>query len=272
MIAEYRESSGFKKAVTFSMSAHLALFIVVLLSPHVPKPSRKEMIHYVSVVSFPGGGSGSGGPARSGGGEEKIAETPLPERETLKDLTTPQRFEQEPPSSLRHPVKKPGKEPARKAEKKAVIQKSQKVPKKTEPGLGKEAGSGSGSGIKIGGGGGPGEGLGSGAGFRSEYSSQIGLSNFPFTYYLQIILDRISGRWYTSLIDPGIKGDFQATVHFKIHRNGQISDLKIQETSGIRSLDLSAQRAVQNAAPFPPLPRDYEEEFLVIYLIFEHSK
>jgi TonB family protein len=242
MIAKERESSTFNKAVTFSMSAHLALFIVVLLSPHVPKPARKEMIHYVSVVSFPGGGSGSGG------GEEKIAEAPLPERETLKDLTTPQRFEQEPPSSLRHPVKKPGKEPARKAEKKAVIQKSQKVPQKTKPVLGKEAGSGSGSGIKIGGGGGPGADLGSGAGFRSEYSSQIGLSNFPFTYYLQIILDRISGRWYTSLIDPGIKGDFQATVHFKIHRNGQISDLKIQETSGIRSLDLSAQRAVQNAS------------------------
>lgn len=254
------------------MSAHLALFIFVLLSPQIPKPSKKEMIHYVSVVSLPEGGGGSGGPARSGGGKAKIAETPLPERETLKDLTTPQRSEEEPSSSLRHPVKKPKKEPVRKAEKKAVIQKPQKVSSKTEPGLGKETGSGSASGIKIGGGGSPGEELGSGAGFRSEYSSQIGLSNFPFTYYLQIILDRISGRWYTSLIDPGIKGDFQATVHFKIHRSGQISDLKIKETSGIRSLDLSAQRAVQNASPFPPLPRDYEEEFLVIYLIFEHSK
>lgn len=272
MIASDRESSAFKNAVILSMTAHLVLFIFILFSPHLPKPQRKEMIHYVSVVSFPGGGSGSGGPAGRGRGDEKIAQTTLPERETLKDLTTPEKFDQPQPSSLRHPVKKPEKELTPKADKKAAIQKPQKVPPKTEPGLEKEGSGTSGSGIKIGGGGGPGEGLGSEAGFRSEYSSQIGLSNFPFTYYLRIILDRVSSRWYTSLIDPGIKGNFQATVHFKIHRNGQISDLRIKETSGIRSLDLSAQRAVQNAAPFPPLPRDYEEEFLVIYLIFEHSK
>jgi len=31
-------------------------------------------------------------------------------------------------------------------------------------------------------------------------------------------------------------------------------------------------RAIQTSAPFPPLPREYKDEYLGIHLIFEHSK
>jgi len=51
-----------------------------------------------------------------------------------------------------------------------------------------------------------------------------------------------------------------------------VSDLKVEESSGITPLDLSALRAVKASSPFPPLPRDYDEPYLVIHLIFEHSK
>jgi len=270
MTALDRDRSAFKMAIAFSLTAHLALFLLLFLSPHLPKPSRKEMIHYVNVVSFPGGGGGGAG------GKEELAETALPKRETLRDLTTASKLAQEPTSSLKYPVEKPKKETKAEQEKKAVIQKQQKASEATETASGAEAGSGSGSGsgtgsgsgVRIGGGGGS----GSGPGFSSAFSSQIGLSNFPFTYYLQIIIDRVSSNWFTSLVDPGISGSFQATAYFKIHKDGQISDLRIEETSGIRSLDMSALRAVQSSAPFPPLPKDYEGEYLVIYLIFEHSK
>ncbi|MGD9345010.1 MAG: TonB C-terminal domain-containing protein, partial [Candidatus Aminicenantes bacterium] len=67
-------------------------------------------------------------------------------------------------------------------------------------------------------------------------------------------------------------GDFRTVVYFKIFRNGEISPLEIRESSRIRSLDLSARRAIQSSAPFPPLPRDYEGDFLGIHLIFEHNK
>lgn len=228
------------------------------------------MIHYVNVISFPGGGGGS-----SGGGpraEEKLGETAVPQRETLRDLTTPQKLQQESPSSLRHPVEKPKREKKPPIEKKTVIQKTQKPPDSSSPksadGANSEAGSGTSSGVRIGIGSGPGGGGGSG----SEFSSQIGLSNFPYTYYLQTIHGKISGNWYTSQISPGITGDFHTTVYFKIFRNGEISTLEIKEGSGIRSLDLSARRAIQSSAPFPPLPNDYEGDFLGIHLIFEHNK
>lgn len=230
------------------------------------------MIHYVNVISFPGGGGGDGSSGSGSRTEEKLTETAVPHRETLRDLTTPQKLQQESSSTLRHPVEKPKREKTPPSEKKAVIQKTQKSPEssssKTSEGVDSKTGSGAGTGVRIGIGSGP----GGGGGFGSELSSQIGLSNFPYTYYLQTIHGKISGNWYTSQISPGVTGDFHTTVYFKIFRNGEISSLEIRERSGIRSLDLSALRAIQSSAPFPPLPNDYEEDFLGIHLIFEHNK
>jgi TonB family protein len=229
------------------------------------------MIHYVNVVSFPGGGGGGGSPGgKTQPGEEKLAETAVPERETLRDLTTPQKLQQESPTTLRHPVEKPKRERRPPSEKKAVIQKTQTPPessssKKTGTAA-TGSGNGSGTGVRLGIGSGP------GGGFGSEFSSQIGLSNFPYTYYLQTIHGKISSNWYTSQVSPGITGDFHTTVYFKIYRNGEISTLEIKERSGIRSLDLSALRAIQSSVPFPPLPNDYDGEYLGIHLIFEHNK
>lgn len=272
MIALARSSASFKKAVILSFTVHLAFFLFILLSPHLQKSSRGEMIHYVELMSFPGGGGGGGGSSGEGGGaEEKLAETALQKRETLRDLTTPQKLQQEAAPTLRHPVEKPEKETRIKKEKKAAIQKQPSGTREATASSTKGKGTGQGSGVRLGSGG-PGAGPGIGSGTGSTYSSQIGLSNFPFTYYLQIIIDRVSSNWFTSLVDPGTTGSFQSTVHFRIYKNGQISEPKIEESSGIRSLDLSALRAIKSSAPFPPLPKAYEDEYLGIYLIFEHSK
>lgn len=265
-----KDYGAFKKAMILSLTFHLSLFLFILLSPYFPKSPRKEMIHYVNIISFPQGG---GGGLHGGGvGGEKFVETAIPERETLRDLTTPQKLEQEISPSLRHPVEKPKKEKPAEKKKKTVIQKREKAPKSSlQAQKGSETsskGKGSGSGLRIG----FGSGKGGGSGFQSPYSSQIGLSSFPFTYYLQIIIDRVSSNWFTSLVEPGIRGHFQVTVYFKIYTNGKISDLKIEESSEMKSLDLSALRAIQTSAPFPPLPREYKDEYLGIHLIFEHSK
>ncbi len=272
MTAIARNSMAFKRAVVLSLTVHMVVLILAVLSPRLPRSKSKEMIHYVSVVSLPGGG-GSGGV----GGVQTV-DTPLPKRETLRDLTTPQKIQQESTSSFRYPVEKPKKGEKPETEKKAAIQKSQRITQRAPEGTpskeGSAKGSEAGSGVRIGGGGSGtgGTGTGGGAAAGSAFSSQIGLSNFPYTYYLQIIIDKVSGNWFTSLLDPGISGNFQTTVYFKIQKNGQVADLKIEESSGIRSLDMSALRAVQTSAPFPPLPRAYEDDYLGIYLIFEHSK
>jgi outer membrane biosynthesis protein TonB len=271
MAAINQEYRSFKRAVRLSITAHVMLIILIVISPYLPKTSKKGMVHYVNVISFPGGG-GSGGGGSPGGGakaEKKLSDTQVPQRESLRDLTTPQKLQQEKPSALRHPTEKPKKEKARPAKKKDAIQKTPRTSAKDSKGAGAESsGSGSGTGVPIG----IGEGTGSGVGFGSEFSGQIGLSSFPYTYYLQVIHTRISGNWFTSQISPGVTGEFHTTVSFKIFRTGEISSPEIKEQSGIRPLDLSALRAIHSSAPFPPLPHDYEEDYLGITLIFWHKK
>jgi TonB family protein len=230
------------------------------------------MIHYIPlnlVAPGGGGGGGDGRPARV-----KSPEAPA-KRETLRDLTTAQKAKPEATSSLRHPVEKPKKEPKTKAEKKAAITKPEpSSPESAEKeGTSRSSaeaggeGSGIGTGLRIGGGSGPG-----GGGFGPGYGPGAGLSNFPYTYYLNIITERVSANWFTSLVDPGVSGNFQTIIFFKIQKNGQVTDLEIEQSSGLTPLDLSALRAVRVSAPFPPLPRDYDDAYLGIHLIFEHAK
>lgn len=268
MTTANQEFSSFKKAIRLSISVHIMLLILIVISPYLPKTSKKGMVHYVNVISFPGGGGG-GAPGGGAKTEQKLSDTDVPQRETLRDLTTPQKLEQENPSALRHPTEKPKKESARPTKKKDVIHKEPKTSSKDSANTKERStGTGTGSSVPIG----IGEGTGSGVGFGSEFSGQIGLSTFPYTYYLQVIHTRISGNWFTSQISPGVAGEFHTTLSFRIFRNGDISNPDIKEKSGIRALDLSAIRAIHSSAPFPPLPREYEGEYLGITLIFWHKK
>lgn len=286
MIRSPASKRMFKRAVVFSAILHAVLFTAIAISPSMTKPVQKGMIHYVSLGGFPGlgggpggpggGGGGIGGPGGPGGGGGAKAEVAPPaKKETLRDLTLPSKVKPDIKPSMTYPVDKPKKDKKAQDEKKAVISRpqpaAQGVPADNAAATGSGTGVGSGgSGLRIGLGEGPGG--GGGGGFGTGYGDQIGLSGFPYQYYLQIISDRVSSSWFTSLVDPGISGTFFATVYFKILRNGQIVDLKIKESSGIQSLDMSAQRAIQISAPFPPLPSDYEGDYLGIHLIFEHSR
>ncbi len=60
-----------------------------------------------------------------------------------------------------------------------------------------------------------------------------------------------------------------AVVTFTIHREGSISSVRLIQTSGNLALDLSAQRAIADAAPFPPLPVGYGGSDVSIEFWFE---
>jgi TonB family protein len=268
---------AFQRAMMFSVTAHVVLFTIIIASPHLPKPSSKGVIHYIPLnfVGMPGGGGrgGGGGGGAKAAPKASLAATEI-KKQTLRDLTTAQKLQETPKSSLRYPVDKPKKEPKKKPDKQAVISKpdakAKTAPSKdTESGgaAGTKPGTGQGSGLTIGAGG-PGFGEGTGSGL----AGQIGLSNFPYQYYLQIIRDRISSNWFTALVDPGVEGTLQTAVYFRIFRNGTISNVEVRESSSVRAFDSSAVRAIMNSAPFPPLPADYDEQYLGIILIFEHSK
>jgi protein TonB len=89
---------------------------------------------------------------------------------------------------------------------------------------------------------------------------------------VETLKGKISASWYNSLVSPGLKGKFTTVVYFRILRNGNISDLELEEESGNNSLDLSSLRAIKDAAPFPPLPSDFPGQYLGVHFEFEWEK
>lgn len=87
--------------------------------------------------------------------------------------------------------------------------------------------------------------------------------DFVYSYYVDQMLAMISANW----LRPSIGGQVEAIVHFRIHRDGQISDMRIATSSGYNSFDLAGLRAVQLAAPFPKLPQSFRHDSLGVNLI-----
>jgi TonB family protein len=101
----------------------------------------------------------------------------------------------------------------------------------------------------------PGAATGSVAGKAAVGSLTVAPVNqdFAYNYYFAQIQSRIEESWTRSPVGS----DAHAVIFFTIHSDGSISDLRVREPSGFDTFDLAALRAVQNAAPFAPLPRAY---------------
>jgi len=87
--------------------------------------------------------------------------------------------------------------------------------------------------------------------------------NFTYGYYVDQMLALISRNWARPPVGSGV----EAVVHYRIQRDGRITELRILTSSGINSFDLAALRAVQASSPLPPLPRGFRDGSLGVNLI-----
>jgi protein TonB len=92
-----------------------------------------------------------------------------------------------------------------------------------------------------------------------------------FGTYASLIIRQVSQRWNTSSLNPRIQTAPTAVITFVINRDGSVApaSVKIAQSSGIGLLDISAQRAVMDAAPFPQLPPGFPRSDAQIELHFE---
>ncbi len=86
--------------------------------------------------------------------------------------------------------------------------------------------------------------------------------DFTFGYYADLLLGRIRGQWER----PPLGGEIEMVVHFKIHSDGKVRDLKIVRSSGYNSFDRAGLVAVQRAN-LPPLPTGYSSPSLGVRLV-----
>jgi protein TonB len=82
--------------------------------------------------------------------------------------------------------------------------------------------------------------------------------------YFDEIRRRVKRNWQP--LSPG--DDRSTVVAFAIEPNGQITGLRIVETSGKERVDRDALEAIQKSAPFDPLPQSLERDRLEIQFNF----
>jgi colicin import membrane protein len=107
---------------------------------------------------------------------------------------------------------------------------------------------------------------------RSDGSPQgsgpmtLNVSDFPFAWYLSRVQAKVTERWAGKAL-PGQ----QPVAVFEISREGQVSRIAIEKSSGNTYYDQAALRAITEANPFPPLPAEFPGQTLRVHLGFNFS-
>jgi TonB family protein len=110
---------------------------------------------------------------------------------------------------------------------------------------------------------GPGFGLTTGGGGTGGY---LDVANFCCPEYLGTMLQLIQRNWSSKQQVPG-----ETLVKFTIQRDGRLTDIQLERSSGYFVLDQTAQRALVVTRQLPPLPTAFTEPTLTVHLIFRYE-
>jgi protein TonB len=109
-----------------------------------------------------------------------------------------------------------------------------------------------------------------------QAGAQFGDAAFGDRYgwYVTAITRAISNNWLKSLVDPSVQKAPRVYVSFDIARDGTVNcgGVVLKQSSGIPTLDRSAQRAVCASSPLPALPGDYRGGSVSVNFYFEYSR
>ncbi|HZT31423.1 MAG TPA: TonB family protein [Bryobacteraceae bacterium] len=103
---------------------------------------------------------------------------------------------------------------------------------------------------------------GVGVGIGSPFGNRFG-------NYVAVLKQKVAENWHTGDVDARLKTAPPVIVTFAILRDGSVRDVRVAQRSGNSVLDYSAQRAIYDASPFPPLPAGFEGSEARIEFWFE---
>lgn len=98
-----------------------------------------------------------------------------------------------------------------------------------------------------------------------EKPAGIQAPKLDYTPYLKTIQPSVKRAWFPPL---GTQTMMVLTT-FRIHRDGEMSHLQVEHSSGKTKVDTAAVIAVENAAPFPHLPEGSPESIRVRFTFVE---
>ncbi len=92
-----------------------------------------------------------------------------------------------------------------------------------------------------------------------------------YGWYTNIVANKVHQAW-VSEVNPSITAANRVYITFDIARNGSPSNIRIEHTSGIPSLDQSAVRALQRIDTFGPLPQGYNGSYVSVEFWFDYRR
>jgi protein TonB len=94
-----------------------------------------------------------------------------------------------------------------------------------------------------------------------------------YGWYIEAVRRAVNQNWLQNTIDPGVRAARRAktTLTFTINRDGSVKNIRISESSGNRSMDDSASRALLSIDHFPTLPADYSGRYVDVTFDFDLS-
>ena len=114
----------------------------------------------------------------------------------------------------------------------------------------------------------------SAAGAKGGFGITGGGGDFgtKYSWYVRVIQQKVSENWLKYEVDPRITNAQRVYITFDVARDGHPANVRVEQSSGVPSLDISAVRALQRIDTFGPLPPDYPGNKISVEYWFDYSK
>ena len=114
----------------------------------------------------------------------------------------------------------------------------------------------------------------SAAGAKGGFGFQGGGGDFgnAYAWYVRVVQQKVSENWLKYEVDPSIRQANRVYVQFDINRSGQPTNVQVEQSSGVPSLDQSAVRAIQRIDTFGPLPPQYAGNRVTVEFWFDYKR
>lgn len=112
-----------------------------------------------------------------------------------------------------------------------------------------------------------GQGFGLSTGGGNGVGATVDIGNFCCPDYIILMNTQITGNWDQQAEVPGA-----VVVKMTIQRDGRLSDIQVEQSSGYTALDNNARRAIEVTRRLPPLPAEYPNQTLTVHLTFQYRR
>ncbi len=92
-----------------------------------------------------------------------------------------------------------------------------------------------------------------------------------FGWYTDVVARKVHQAWQSE-VNPSVDAAKRVYITFDISHSGSPSNVRIEQSSGIPSLDQSAVRALQRIDTFGPLPQGYSGSYVSVEFWFDYRR